>query len=200
MSEPRLVVRPLTRGRWADLEALFGPSGSYSNCWCTWWRQTGGEFSAGCREGGTGNRALLERLTVAGRRPGLIAYRGDEPVGWVSVAPRSEYGRILRSPTLRPSPPDDPQDPAIWSVVCFWMPRAERGKGLGRVLLRAATDHARNRGAALLEAYPVDTGGERRPSADLFTGTLAMFKAAGFREVGRRGRSQPIVRLDLRPD
>jgi GNAT superfamily N-acetyltransferase len=194
-----VVVKPLTRGRWTDLIALFGPSGAYSSCWCTWWRQTGGEFSAGCREGGAGNRALLHRLTVAGWRPGLIAYRGAVPVGWVSVAPRLEYGRILRSPTLRPSTSDHPGDTNAWAVVCFWMPRAERGKGLGGALLRAAIDHARVHGATVLEGYPIDTRGERRASANLFTGTLAMYRAAGFREVARRVSSQPIVRLDLGP-
>ncbi len=55
-----LIVLPLTDERWPDLEALFGPNGAYSNCWCAWQRVRGREFSAGCANRGAGNRALLE--------------------------------------------------------------------------------------------------------------------------------------------
>jgi GNAT superfamily N-acetyltransferase len=191
-----LSVHPLTAVRWPDLERLVGPNGAYSNCWCTWWRQTGSDFDAGCRHGGAGNRALLRSLTEAGDEPGLIAYRGGEPVGWVSVSPRPEFGRILRSRVLGPMP-DEAADTGTWAVVCFWMPRKERGRGLATVLLGAAIAHARARGARALEAYPVDTLGERRSADALFTGPLPMYLAAGFREVERRSPRRPIVRLTL---
>jgi hypothetical protein len=45
----------------------------------------------------------------------------------------------------------------------------------------------------VVEAYPIDTAGGKRSSADLYTGTLAMFERAGFEEVARRG-GRPIVR------
>jgi GNAT superfamily N-acetyltransferase len=193
-----IEVKPLTADRWSDLVELFGPSGAFSNCWCTWWRQTGAEFERGIRERGAGNKALLYELTDADRRPGLVAYRDGRPVGWISVAPRPDYGRVIRSPTIGPgrrSP--EAADGGIWSVVCFWMPRAERGKGIAMALLRAAVDHARAGGARVLEGYPIDTGGERRPQSNVFTGTLAMFRRVGFTEVERRADGRPIVRLEL---
>jgi GNAT superfamily N-acetyltransferase len=82
-------------------------------------------------------------------------------------------------------------------VVCFWIPRAERGKGVATELLNGAVTHARERGAKHLEAYPVDTSGGRHPAANLFTGTLAMFRRAGFREVDRPRGAQLVVRRDL---
>lgn len=191
-------VRPLTAERWPDLVELFGPSGAFSNCWCTWWRQTGGEFGAGIANRGAGNKALLGALTHANRQPGLVAYRDDRPVGWISVAPRPEYGRVIRSPSIGPgrrSP--EAADEGVWSVVCFWMPRRERGKGNAMALLRAAVEHARAGGARVLEAYPVDTAGERHPQSSVFTGTLAMFTRVGFTEVERRAEGRPIVRLEL---
>jgi GNAT superfamily N-acetyltransferase len=191
-------VRPLTAERWPDLVDLFGPSGAFSNCWCTWWRQTGAEFERGIRRRGAGNQALLHELTDADRRPGLIAYRDGRPVGWISVEPRPEYGRVIRSPTIGPgrrSP--EAADAGVWSIVCFWMPRAERGKGIAMALLRAAVDHARAGGARVLEGYPIDTAGERHPQSSVFTGTLAMFTRAGFTEVERRADGRPIVRLEL---
>jgi GNAT superfamily N-acetyltransferase len=198
MSRPGIEVRPLTADRWADLLTLFGPSGAYSNCWCTWWRQTGSEFGRGCENRGAGNRALLASLTREGRVPGLIAYRDDEPVGWVSVAPRREFGRILRSPTLRPEATDDADTTdGAWAITCFWIPRAERGRGLADTLLRAAVQHAGAHGATQLEAYPIDTDGGSRASAGLFTGTLAMFARDGFTEAFRRSAWQPVVRRPL---
>jgi GNAT superfamily N-acetyltransferase len=193
---PAVEVHPLTPDRWPDLERLFGPSGGYSNCWCTWWRQRGADFDRGCADRGAGNRALLRALTDGGAQPGLIAYRDGLPVGWVSVGPRTDFGRILRSPKLRPSD-GDAQAASTWSITCFWIPRRERGAGLARALLDAAVAQARRRGAREVEAYPIDTAGRRPPSAALFTGTLPMFERAGFREVERRSPQQPIVRLAL---
>jgi GNAT superfamily N-acetyltransferase len=193
-----LEVRPLTAERWPDLVDLFGPSGAFSNCWCTWWRQTGAEFDRGIRQRGAGNKALLHELTDADRRPGLVAYRAGQPVGWISVAPRPDYGRVIRSPSIGPgrrSP--EAADDGVWSIVCFWMPRAERGKGIAMALLRAAVDHARQGGARVLEGYPIDTAGDRKPQSTVFTGTLAMFRRVGFTEVERRAEGRPIVRLEL---
>jgi len=198
MSSGGLEIRPLTADRWDDLVTLFGTGGAFGNCWCTWWRQTGGEFGRGIRQRGTGNRALLGSLTSDGRQPGLIAYREGMPVGWISVAPRPDYGRVIRSPSIGPgrrSP--EAADSGVWSVVCFWMPRAQRGKGIAMALLRAAVEHARSAGARVLEAYPIDTGEERHPQSTVFTGTLAMFRRAGFTEVERRAEGRPIVRLSL---
>jgi GNAT superfamily N-acetyltransferase len=193
----KLVTKPLTAGRWADLERLFGPNGAYSNCWCTFQRVTGREFDAGCANRGAGNRALLRTLTDEGRRPGLIGYRDGEPVGWVSVGPRSEFGRILRSPITKLGP-DERADASVWSVVCFYIPRQHRGQGVGSALLTSAVDHARRGGARHLEAYPVDTAGQRVPSNTAYTGTVELFRRAGFRRLPPRGaQGRPVMRLTL---
>jgi GNAT superfamily N-acetyltransferase len=191
-----LEIHPVSADRWQDLAAFFGPSGAFSNCWCTWWRQTAADFSHGIEEHGAGNQSLMHELVEAGSEPGLLAYRDGTPVGWISVAPRPQYGRILRSRRIGPAQ-EEAADERVWSVVCFWIPRAERGKGVANELLKGAVKHAKERGARHLEAYPVDTAGGRHPAANLFTGTLAMFQRAGFREVGRPRGSQLVVRRDL---
>jgi GNAT superfamily N-acetyltransferase len=191
-----LEVRSVTSDRWEELAALFGSSGAFSHCWCTWWRQTAADFSHGVARQGAGNRSLMHEIVEAGNEPGLLAYRDGRPVGWVSVAPRPQYGRVLRSRRIGP-PAEEAADERVWSVVCFWIPRGERGKGVASELLNAAVAHARERGAKHLEAYPVDTSGGRHPAANLFTGTLAMFKRAGFREVDRPRGAQLVVRRDL---
>jgi GNAT superfamily N-acetyltransferase len=193
---PALRVEPVTEDRWDDLARLFGPNGAYSNCWCTFFRQTGAEFGAGCANRGEGNRAMLQALVRDGAVPGLLAYRGDEPVGWVSVAPRPEYGRVLRSPITRLDPPAR-EDASAWSVVCFFVPRGARSQGVAHALLAGAVAWARERGATVLEGYPVDPGDARPPSSSMYVGTVAMFAAAGFTEAARRVPWRPVMELRL---
>ena len=195
-SRDPLEIHRVTSERWREVADFFGPSGAFSNCWCTWWRQTSADFTRGIEEHGKGNRGLLHSLVDAGSEPGLLAYRGGRPVGWVSVAPRTQFGRVLRSRRIGP-PADEASDERVWAVVCFWIPRGERGKGVATALLTGAVEHARARGARELEAYPVDAAGGHQPPANLFTGTVAMFLRAGFHEVDRPRGVQLVVRRSL---
>jgi hypothetical protein len=54
---------------------------------------------------------------------------------------------------------------------------------------------ARDGGAEVIEAYPVD--GARSSVVDYFTGTLGMFDEHGFVELLRRNDTRPIVRLTV---
>ena len=177
---------------WAELEEFFGPSGAYSHCWCTWWRQNSSEFQAGCREGGAGNRELMEDLVERGRQPGLVARNPESgaPVGWVTVAPRPEYVRLTRSPLLKGE--TDFRDPRVWAIPCFWVPRSHRRRGVASALLEAAVLHACEEGAAIVEAYPVQTS-QRMPAAEVFTGTVALFERCGFSVVRRPSTGRRAV-------
>lgn len=186
LSEP-MEVHPVTPDRWDDLVELFGRDrGAYSGCWCMWWRQTAAEYE---RDHGPSNRRALRRLVDAGRVPGLLAYADGVPAGWVSVAPRGEFGRLQRSPVLGPV-----DEEPVWSIVCFYIDRGHRRQGVGRALLEAAVAYAVANGARIVEGYPVDPMQRRKASAELFTGVPSMFEAAGFREVARRSPTRPIMR------
>lgn len=183
-------IRPATPDRWDDVVAVAGERGFTSGCWCTWWRLSAREWD---QRPAAERRALLAGLVTDGCVPGLLAYVDGTPVGWVAVAPRDEYPRLDRSPKLRRV-----DDTPVWSVTCFTVDRRHRRQGVAEALLTAAVEHAAERGATVVEAYPIDTAGGRRPGADLFTGTLAMFTRAGFTEVERRG-GRPIVRRAATP-
>jgi ribosomal protein S18 acetylase RimI-like enzyme len=137
------------------------------------------------------NRSSLKALVDAGKAPGLIAYRGNVPVGWVSLAPREELARLKRSPVMKPV-----DDKPVWSVICFVVPSEYRGQGVAHALLRGAVEYARKQGATLVEAYPVDKRGRSSDDAMWF-GAKSMYDRAGFREVARRKPARPVVRLDL---
>jgi GNAT superfamily N-acetyltransferase len=184
-----LEVAPVGPERWPDLVELFGERGATSGCWCMFWRLTGGEFS---RDAGPGTRRALQDMVERGATPGLLAYSRGRPVGWCSVAPREDFPRVLRSPVLRPV-----DERPAWSVVCFYIDRSARRRGVAAGLLDAAVRHAASAGAELLEGYPRDTGGGRKASAELYVGTVPMFLAAGFHEVARRSPTHPIMRREL---
>lgn len=184
-------VDSLTPDRWGDLERLFSGRRVVDGCWCMFWRQTG---KANRENWGDRNRgAFAARVRESDPPPGLVAYEDGVPIGWVAIAPLAEFGRILRSPTLRPV--GDPG--GTWSINCFYVAPDARGDGLLRTLLDAAVEHARNSGADAVEAYPVDTGSESVHPDELFTGALSTFLEAGFHEVVRRSPARPVLRLDL---
>jgi ribosomal protein S18 acetylase RimI-like enzyme len=190
----KLTVLPVTSERWADLEVIFKAKGCSiaRGCWCMAYRLSGSQ--APPPPGTTRaevNRTQLKRLVEAGQPPGLIGYRGKVPVGWVSIGPREEYARLARSPVMKPI-----DDQPAWSVICFVVPAEYRGQGVAQALLAGAVAYAKNHGAKLLEAYPVD-----RPSRSkdeyMWFGAKSMYDKAGFSEVARRKPQRPVVRLRL---
>ena len=190
------AIRPLTEERWDALAELFREGGDPRWCWCQYWRLRSKDFSA-AKVPQLRDR-LLEQATSA-QPPGLVAFDGDRAVGWVSLGPRSDFERVERSRVI-PRVDDRP----VWSIVCFAVSASARGQGVARALLEGAIDHARERGAEALEAYPVaiDEGEPIHPDA-AFTGTLPMFERAGFRVVADRAsdpssrHQRVVVRKDL---
>jgi hypothetical protein len=53
------------------------------------------------------------------------------------------------------------------------------------------------RGARVIEAYPVDSR-TRRADMSVYTGLASTFRELGFTEVARRSPTRPIMRLALR--
>ena len=190
----KLTVRPLTPERWPDLEALFNARGCSipRGCWCMYYRRSGKgpALPAGITYA-QANRADMRALAGADPPAGLIGYRGDVPVGWVSLGPRTDYLRLERSPVMKPV-----DDLPVWSIICFVVPSAYRHQGVARELLAGSISFARKRGVGILEAYPVD---KATRSADEFIwfGVKSMFDSAGFQEVARRSPTRPVMRLWL---
>ncbi len=133
----------------------------------------------------------MRDLVSAGVIPGLVGYLDGTPAGWISLGPRPEYLRLRRSPIMKPV-----DDTDVWSVVCSYVPRAYRGRGLQRRLLAAAIGFARRSGAAVLEAYPVDKP-ERGHDDFMFFGSRSLYERAGFTEVARRSRTRVAMCLAL---
>lgn len=190
MPEPltNLEIHPLTPERWTDFETLFGPKGAYSGCWCMWWRLPRSEFN---RQQGEGNRLGLKALVESSAPTGLLAYLDGVPAGWISLAPREDYPALERSRVLKRV-----DDQPVWSIVCFYIHRKARRRGLMSALIDAAGEFAAAHGAGILEAYPIITG-ENAPPVSTYMGNLDVFLRAGFVEVARPKPKRPILRKVL---
>ena len=169
-------VTPATRG---SFEALFEQPGAPRYCWCMAWRHSGREHV----ESDEKKRQMMA-LIDAGTPVGIVAELDGKIIGWCSVAPRETYRRLSKR--------QDDSETGIWSIVCFYVPRALRGGGLASGLLDAAIGHAFAKGARVIEAYPV---AEASPSYR-FMGFLDMFASRGFHEAGMAGSRRHVMRLE----
>jgi GNAT superfamily N-acetyltransferase len=173
------VVRPTD---WPRVEALFGANGACGGCWCMWARLPRGGKPWEASKGEPNKQALRE-LVERGRVHAVLASDGGRTVGWCCLGPRADFPRLERVKAARSD-----WDASTWSVVCFFIPAAERGKGVASTLLDAAIEFARECGARRIEGYPVHSGDDSKlPAAFAWTGVAAMFEARGFERLSPRG-------------
>ncbi|MFC7500985.1 GNAT family N-acetyltransferase [Nocardioides sp. CPCC 206347] len=184
-------VRPATV--FEDVRTLVGPKRPDANvCWCLSYRIPSkvnnelkgperGEFVAGL---------------LADGPLGVMAYDGDEPVGWAAVAPRADttFATNRRIPHV--------DDLPVWSLWCIRVRPGHRGRGISHALIAGAIDYARDGGAPALEAYPLDNGQAKVDQTMAYAGLRANFEAAGFREVATtssvlNGHPRVLMRHDL---
>ncbi|MDH3255685.1 MAG: GNAT family N-acetyltransferase, partial [Acidobacteriota bacterium] len=146
LSDHDLRVRPLTPSRWKYFDRLFGERGACGGCWCMWWKVKRSEWDS---QKGETNRRAMRAYVDSGARPGLIAFAGREPVGWIAVEPRKNYPVLTRSRMLKTL-----DDAPVWSITCFFVRRDFRNRGVARALIRAAVEHVARKKGRLVEAYP----------------------------------------------
>src|SRR5215471_13810021 len=188
-ANPDLEFHPVTPDRWQDLETLFGKNGAYGGCWCMWWRVTHSQFG---QQAGQGNKEALKAVVDSGEVTGILAYAHSQPIAWCSVAPREAFPSLERSRTLKRV-----DDQPVWSIVCFYVAKPYRRKGLMAELLRASIDYAGQCGAKIVEGYPIVPKHNDSPPVSTFTGIFSAFEEVGFVEVTRRSEKRPIMRYFL---
>ncbi len=179
MTTPKLILKPVTKSTWPDLEALFEGKGGPSYCWCMPFREMANRSKATNADRKAALKSRVDRRTPIG----LIGYVGGEPIAWCSVAPRATFTPQLTDDY-------DPAETGVWSVTCFFIRRDHRKAGLSRALLDGATAYARKRGARVVEGYPV----EQSSPSYRFMGFQPLFENAGFRPVGKAGSRRHVMR------
>ena len=165
-------VRPATLARFDDVATMLAPKNPASTvCWCLSHRLDS-RTSRGLV--GPARGEFVRELTRRPVAPGVLAYDGDEVVGWAALAPRSElpFARSTKIPHV--------DDVAVWSIWCIRVRPGHRGRGISLPLLEGAVDYARDRGAPAVEGYPVDNRGQKVDLTMAYVGTRALFERAGF--------------------
>ena len=194
-----LRIVPANAASWEDLRAVFGSRGDPSRCFCQRYKMAPGESwaSVGAEE----LAARLREQTECGHprsstTSGLVAFVDGEPVGWCAVEPRPAYPRMLRKVRVPwKGRTEDKHDDGVWAVTCFVTRPGFRKRGISHVLVRAAVDFARERGARALEGYPITT--KDVILTELHVGTVGAFEAASLAEVGRPSLRRVVMRLDF---
>jgi len=178
----KITCRPLESRDWSNIERLFGANGACGGCWCMWWRvPRGGKLWTEAK--GANNRAAFRRLVEKGAVHGILAFSDNEPVGWCSFGPRSSFPRLERVRALK-----RPWSEQTWSINCFYVPRAWRGHGVAKMLVKEATKQAFLSGATEVEGYPVMpvASGSGLPAVFAWTGVPALFESCGYRQLPRQ--------------
>ena len=188
-------IRPATAERFDDVAIMLGPKNPTSSvCWCLSHRidsRTNQSLVGPAR--GDYVRELCRRPVA----PGVLAYDGEEVVGWAAVAPRADlpFARSRKIPHV--------DDLPVWSVWCVRVRPGHRGRGIAVPLLEGAVDYAAAHDAPAVEGYPVDN---QRAKVDLtmaYVGTRSLFERAGFTKAADTdavsgGFPRVLMRRDLR--
>jgi GNAT superfamily N-acetyltransferase len=166
-------VHPATSDRFDDLRSVLCPKKqSAQACWCLTYRLSNAENSS---LSGEARPMRLRTLCEGKYAPGVIAYVDSVPAGWAAVGPRTEFERLKRSKTIQFL-----DRMPVWSIVCLVVKAGFRGKGVARTLIEGAVSYAASQGARMIEAYPIETHGDRVSASLAFMGTTKLFSAAGF--------------------
>jgi GNAT superfamily N-acetyltransferase len=196
-----LRVVPANEASWEDLQAVFG-RGDPRRCQCQrfkighagWTPEPWEERAAALRDQTGCDEPKSDRTS------GLVAFLGEDAVGWCAVEPRTAYPRLLnsRSPVPWKGRDEDRTDGTVWAVTCFVTRKGFRNQGVSAALVAAAVDFARDRGARALEGYPMLTyPGKEITWGELFVGSRNSFADAGFVEVSHPTPRRVVMRIDF---
>ena len=189
-----IEVRPATK--FGDVRVMLGPKRPDANvCWCLSYRLTSSKENRELTGEARGRR--VRQLVRQKLPPGVLAYDGDEVVGWAAVHPRADtsFARNRKIPHV--------DDLDVWSVWCIRVKPGCRGRGISNQLLAGAVEFARANDVPAIEGYPVDNKGGRVDLTMAYVGTRRLFENAGFEQAAPTdsvldGFPRVLMRLDLR--
>ena len=188
-----IEIRPAVE--FEDVRAVLGPKSPTSNvCWCLSYRIPS-KLNNELR--GPARGEYVAELCKAEPAPGVLAYDGETPVGWAAIAPRSEttFAGNRKIPHV--------DDLPVWSLWCVRVRPGHRKQGISHHLITGAAEFAREQGAPVVEAYPLDNGDAKVDLTMAYAGLRKNFERAGFTKVAGTtsvlaGHPRVLMRLDLR--
>jgi ribosomal protein S18 acetylase RimI-like enzyme len=181
-------LKPELRDDWLRFfeGAAFADNLKWKSCYCQFLYVDHSKVDWAARTAQENRAAACERIDC-GRMHGLLAYRGDQVVGWCNAAPRTLMESFADEP--------DPDAARLGQITCFVVAREHRRTGVARALLEAACEMLRQDGFAFAEVNP-----SRQAASDAANhyGPLALFQSAGFTVVREEDDDIVVMRRALR--
>ncbi|MCX7286769.1 MAG: GNAT family N-acetyltransferase [Rhodobacterales bacterium] len=181
-----LTTRPLAPDTWPDFARLAeAHHGVWGGCWCMAFHARGPGWGVSADL----NRAEKQALVQQGRAQAALVYAGADCLGWCQYGPPAELPRIKNLAAYRAA-----ETPAAdWRITCFFVEKSHRGQGIAQAALHGALAEIARLGGGRVEGFPEDTTGRKATAAFLFSGSLSMFKAAGFAALRQIGKHKWVV-------
>jgi len=182
-------VRELGRETWPDFVRVMDKhNGVWNGCWCVAFHPTEGDSNQTAET----RRAYKERLVTTNRSRSALVYASGDVVGWCQFGPPAELpARMGGFRKLGADPPD-------WRITCFFVDRDRRKQGVATTALAGALRMIAAKGGGSVDGYPIATRGKPYSSSFLWSGSEAMFAAAGFRQLGVLGARKLVMRKVVR--
>ena len=181
-------VKEFTRETWTDFDALFGKhKGVSGGCWCTFNLVTSSQFNKMTRDE---RKDIQNQLAEGDQSCGLMIYDAGIPIGWGQYGPAENFIRLERMRAYQELAVPSELKPQ-WRISCIFVDKHRRREGLSQLPLKAAMESIQKKGGGIVEAFPFDIPGAKRPS---YTGSVKMFKQEGFEEVARLGKITVLMR------
>jgi len=194
-----LRIVPANEASAQDLRDVFGTADYPFYCQCQRFKVTGWLW----RDTTIAERIAMQHAATQCGKPeaahtsGLVAFLGDDAIGWVAVEPRTAYPKLRTSRVPWSGRKEDKDDASVWAITCFCVRKGYRGRGITYALAEAAAQHAQARGATAVEGYPMTApDGKDVTWGELHVGKLEVFEAAGFVQVSAPNKRRRVVRRD----
>jgi GNAT superfamily N-acetyltransferase len=145
---------------------------AWSDCYCIETHRPQGDPDA-AEPTADENRRDMTDLIGRHQVTALLAFAGDQPVGWCNYGETTHLAGVMRKLKL-----EAPDHQGVGSVACFVVAAPYRGHGVAARLLDTAIERLRARGLRAVEAYPTRTGDDT-PQGN-YRGPLSLYLQAGF--------------------
>ncbi len=182
-------TRPLDASTWdAFAELVERNNGVYGGCWCI-------VHHAEYERGVSDPRTLKEELVRSGRAHAALVFDEDDVAqGWCQYGSREELGLKHTREYAKDPPPY-----ARWRIVCVFVDKNHRGRGVARAGLEGALAQIAAAGGGSVEAISEVTAGRDAQSRFLFSATAELFEQFGFARVRQVGKHAWILSRQIDP-
>jgi L-amino acid N-acyltransferase YncA len=199
MSES-IEIRSLSEENFADYVSLTACQRD-GGCYCSFWHQKWASmdnWKARQRDAPELNRQSVLDKVRSGFHVGVLAYRSQRLLSWISVGPLPEFYWTWRRVAQLGEAAG-----SVAGILCITVAPALRGAGLQAKLLTALMDYGRAQGWRAIEGYPFDAEALAKHGDSLaWPGYPGAFEAVGFKRADAHWLSKPgaersIFRIEL---